>query len=202
MTPIRQDAKGVSPRHPVGATSTDRRGSKGPHLNPGPSGAIIPSMEPTIASQSVLALGRAAKVAVVDQLLSAFPDLGRTRLIQSLQDLEHAGLAERLDGNAWLFPHQGKPRLSFSRTWSKPDGVAPDVEISATLANPRLVDLAELCLAYSERRVRANLEMLIREDALRPRMIDRVGSMLDNIHAGFVTAARRRYERSLSGCAS
>lgn len=159
-------------------------------------------MEPSTATQSVLALGRAAKVAVVDQLLPALPNVDRQGLLQSLQDLERVGLAERLDGDAWLFPHQGNPRLSFSRTWSKPDGAAPDVVIAATLANPRLADLVQLCLAYSERRVRTNLDTLIEEEALRPPMIARLGSMLNNIHAGFIAAARRRYERTLSGRAS
>lgn len=145
----------------------------------------------------LLALGREAKVAGVEQLLYALPDRDRASIVQSLHNLEQTGLAERLDGNAWLFPHQGKPRLSFSRTWSKPDGVRTDVLISATLANPRLPDITRLCLAYGLRRVRGNLDVLIEQEALSPAMIHRLRAMLDTIRAGFVTAARRRYERQL-----
>lgn len=40
----------------------------------------------------ILALGRAAKVALVDQLLPVLAELDRASIIQSLEELEKAGL--------------------------------------------------------------------------------------------------------------
>lgn len=81
-------------------------------------------------------------------------------------------------------------RLSFSRTWSRPDGVDDDTLIAATLDRPTFEDLTRLCLEFGEKRVRLILDELSRDPAARPEAVKMSRRMLENIQRGFQRASR------------
>lgn len=79
--------------------------------------------------------------------------------------------------------------LSYSRTWSRPDGVDDDTLIAATLDRPTFGDLAKLCLKFGEKRVWKGLDKLSGDPVARPETLADSRRMLENIHRGFRRAS-------------
>ncbi len=81
--------------------------------------------------------------------------------------------------------------LSYSRAWSRPDGVDDDTLIATTLDRPTFEDLAKLCLMFSDERVWAVLGKLSSDPAARPDTLAESRRMLENIRRGFRRADRQ-----------
>ena len=86
-----------------------------------------------------------------------------------------------------LTRHQ--PRLSFSRTWSRPSGVSDDVFIAAALANPSFEDLTRLCLSFGCRRIRETLSSF--KDEIPPAVRVEAARMIANAERGIADAYRQ-----------
>jgi len=81
--------------------------------------------------------------------------------------------------------------LSYSRTWSRPDGVDDDALIASVLDRPTFEGLAKLCLKFGEDRVWKILDELSGDPKARPEAMIESRRMLENIRKGFGRASRQ-----------
>ena len=82
-----------------------------------------------------------------------------------------------------------QPRLSFSRTWSRPSGLPDEVFIASALANPSFEDLTRLCLSFGGRRLRGILSSI--EDEIPPAICAEAARMITNAEQGITDAYRQ-----------
>lgn len=121
--------------------------------------------------------------------LGGFSEYGYDQVGRALRKLIAEDRIERVGRGLYRRLTRRQPRLSFSRTWSRPAGVADEVFIATTLANPSFEDITHLCLSFGGRRVRETLSLSA--DEIPPAVHAEAARMIANAERGIADAYRQ-----------
>jgi hypothetical protein len=99
------------------------------------------------------------------------------------------GKVERVGRGLYRKLARRQPRLSFSRTWSRPSGISDDVLVATALANPSFEDLTRLCLSFGSHRIRETLSSFM--DEIPPVVGAEAARMITNAERGINDAYRQ-----------
>ncbi len=121
--------------------------------------------------------------------LKDFSGYGYDQVGRALRKLIAEDRIERVGRGLYRKLRRRQPRLSFSRPWSRPAGVADEIFIATVLANPSFEDIARLCLSFGGRRVRETMSLSAAE--IPPAVRAEAARMIANAERGIIDAYRQ-----------
>lgn len=108
------------------------------------------------------------------------------QMSDALVRLAGQGMAEEAAPSAWRPLRHRPPRLGYSRTWSNPSGPVPEkTVIAATLADPKINDLIELCVVFGLKSVQDVLFEMVQHGDIPPQLVEWNERCLRKILSGF-----------------